>query len=506
MALVDLKSKLNKFGKNKNTPDNPYKKGDRESDLTPETGEVSINIVPPNTFDLRRNKYVPRIDNEPYLEEGQKPESELTKLDSDFDRENTPKSKIERDKKSSFGRSLKSFVEDFGRSSFDVPTTGNYEDSIKIESSDSLGNLARGVKSIENTVKAAKDILKGNVSKGIRTALEGTQENKLSEYNAKAYGKIKLMGEPGRRVSNIDGTLAKSFQGPIKGGLRSKNVNRANIQSIESDIGKDRDLVPFRFYDAYNDNNITFSAILSGITDTITPEYSDERYIGRPDSVYVYQGVTRALSFTFDVYPQTRQEMRPLWSKINYLVSLCYPNFESLQAPGATSFGVNQYLPVNHNIDYSPPQTMVSPIVELTIGDMYRNTPGFLSGVTMTVQDGTTWEFEDGVVNEKGIRENSMKLPHYVQIACEFTYIGKHLPTTGGKHFELNWVEPGMSGEFDKTIFKIRTKEERRQDRRDRAFRKGKLDKEGRLLDRDAKRFEKWQGLNDDSDVYNMFD
>ena len=278
MALVDLKSKLNEFGKNKNTPDNPYQKGDRETDL-------------------QNNK---QIDDERYLEIGEEPESQLTKLDSKFDRENTPKSNIKRE--SSFGKSIKSFVEDFGRSSFDVPTTGNYEDSIKIESSDSLGNLARGVKSVENTVKAAKDILKGNVSKGIRTALEGTQENKLREYNAKAYGIIKHMGEPGRKVSNIDGTLAKSFDGPIKGGVDSKNVNRANIQPIEKlEEGepKDKDLVPFRFYDVNNKNYITFSALLSGITDTITPEYSDTRYLGRPENVYTYQGVTRALSFTF---------------------------------------------------------------------------------------------------------------------------------------------------------------------------------------------------------------
>ena len=433
MALVDLKSKLNKFGKNKNTPDNPYQKGDRESDLTPETGEVSINIVPPNTFDLRRNKYVPRIDDEPYLEEGQKPESELTKLDSDFDRENTPKSKIERDKKSSFGRSLKSFVEDFGRSSFDVPTTGNYEDSIKIESSDSLGNLARGAKSIENTVKAAKDILKGNVSKGIRTALEGTQDNKLREYNAKAYGIIKHMGEPGRKVSNIDRTLSEGFEGPIKGGVTSKNVNRANIQpiqKIEEGEPKDKDLVPFRFYDVNKSRYITFSAILSGITDTVTPEYSSEKYIGRPENVYVYQGVTRALSFTFDVFPQTRQELPVLWEKINYLVSLCYPDW--VNSPWPTQM-------TNYKA-----QTMISPIIELTIGDMYRKTPGFLSSITMTVQDGTTWEFEEG-----------MKLPHYVQISCEFTYIGRHKPALGGKHFELDWIVEGMyddKGKEDNTI------------------------------------------------------
>ena len=395
MALVDLKSKLNEFGKNKNTPDNPYQKGDRESDL-------------------QNNK---QIDDERYLEIGEEPESQLTKLDSKFDRENTPKSNIKRE--SSFGKSIKSFVEDFGRSSFDVPTTGNYEDSIKIESSDSLGNLARGVKSVENTVKAAKDILKGNVSKGIRTALEGTQENKLREYNAKAYGIIKHMGEPGRKVSNIDGTLAKSFDGPIKGGVDSKNVNRANIQPIqklEEGEPKDKDLVPFRFYDVNNKNYITFSALLSGITDTITPEYSDTRYLGRPENVYTYQGVTRALSFTFDVFPQTRQEMPIIWDKINYLVSMCYPNW------------IDSPYPLQEKT-YKQ-ESMISPIIELTIGDMYRRTPGFLSSVTMTVQDGSTWEFEEG-----------MKLPHYVQISCEFTYIGRHKPELGGKHFELDWVK-----------------------------------------------------------------
>ena len=395
MALVDLKSKLNEFGKNKNTPDNPYQKGDRETDL-------------------QNNK---QIDDERYLEIGEEPESQLTKLDSKFDRENTPKSNIKRE--SSFGKSIKSFVEDFGRSSFDVPTTGNYEDSIKIESSDSLGNLARGVKSVENTVKAAKDILKGNVSKGIRTALEGTQENKLREYNAKAYGIIKHMGEPGRKVSNIDGTLAKSFDGPIKGGVDSKNVNRANIQPIEKlEEGepKDKDLVPFRFYDVNNENYITFSALLSGITDTITPEYSDTRYLGRPENVYTYQGVTRALSFTFDVFPQTRQEMPIIWDKINYLVSMCYPNW------------IDSPYPLQEKT-YKQ-ESMISPIIELTIGDMYRRTPGFLSSVTMTVQDGSTWEFEEG-----------MKLPHYVQISCEFTYIGRHKPELGGKHFELDWVK-----------------------------------------------------------------
>ena len=112
----------------------------------------------------------------------------------------------------------------------------------------------------------------------------------------------------------------------------------------------------------------------------------------------------------------TRQELPVIWEKLNYLVGLCYPNWVDSPYAGVQVEGIN-------------PITMVSPICELTIGDMYNNTPGYLSGITMTVQDGTTWEFEE-----------NMKLPHYVQVAVEFVYIGKYLPNAKGKHFELNWL------------------------------------------------------------------
>ena len=147
-------------------------------------------------------------------------------------------------------------------------------------------------------------------------------------------------------------------------------------------------------------------------------------------------------------------------------------------------------------------ESMISPIIELTIGDMYRRTPGFLSSVTMTVQDGSTWEFEEG-----------MKLPHYVQISCEFTYIGRHKPELGGKHFELDWVkeeEPdgrrvNLKEFFSEENVALR-KAGRFGRRADRAFDRGNRDKEGRLLDKANEQWNKILGFDDDSDEYNMFD
>ena len=178
--------------------------------------------------------------------------------------------------------------------------------------------------------------------------------------------------------------------------------------------GKNTDLVDFRFKDIHNEKFINFSALLSGITDTITPEYATERYMGRPESVYIYQGVSRTVGFSFQVYPTTRQELPVLWEKLNYLVGMCYPNWVDAPKPDSGF----------------KPVTMLSPMMELTIGDMYRTTPGYLSGVTLTVQDGSTWEFEE-----------NLQLPHNIQVDVEFQYIGKYLPNAKGKHFELNWIK-----------------------------------------------------------------
>ena len=166
------------------------------------------------------------------------------------------------------------------------------------------------------------------------------------------------------------------------------------------------DFVPFRFKDVNNNKYIIFRALLSGIADNMTPEFASERYVGRPDQVYVYQGTNREISFTFDIYPKSKNELPVLWEKLNYLVGLVYPSW----APSGGGLG------------------MIAPFIELSIGDMYKDTPGFLSQLSLTVQDGTTWEIDD------------YKLPKYIQAACSFTYIGKYLPNQIGKHYELPWL------------------------------------------------------------------
>ena len=388
MALVDLKSKLNQF-RGENNPNNPYQKsGKRDTDLE---SNVDINTNP------ERKNLSDTVDGEGRQILGQTISTQA----------------------STFLKGLKQF------GIIDIPIENRYENTIKGDVflgdlSPTLQGISRAANTFENTRKAVKGF-SDNPLKSIRNLANIDQEAKLIEYRSKAYGKFRNYGSQGSSVIGTDRKVAEVFEGPIKGGTKSPNVNKTNIIAYgdynnEEDLQKQEGLIPFRFKDVLNNKILSFDAILSGITDTITPEYSSERYIGRPESVYVYQGVGRSVSFTFDVYPATRQELPVIWEKLNYLVGLCYPNWVDSPYAGVQVEGIK-------------PITMVSPICELTIGDMYNNTPGYLSSLTMTVQDGTTWEFEE-----------NLKLPHYIQVSVEFVYIGKYLPNAKGKHFELNWL------------------------------------------------------------------
>jgi len=159
------------------------------------------------------------------------------------------------------------------------------------------------------------------------------------------------------------------------------------------------DWIPFKFHDIRSDSPIVFRAILSGITDTFSPEYASERYVGRPDKVHVYQGTDREIAFTFDVYPKSDRELAPIWLKLNRLAGLTYPHMSEPASTGGRG--------------------MISPYTRLTIGDMYDDAPGFISSLTYNVMDEGTWETDIA------------KLPKYIQVNVSFTYIGdNHLHAT----------------------------------------------------------------------------
>ena len=277
MALVDLKSKLNQF-RGENNPNNPYQKsGKRDTDLE---SNVDINTNP------ERKNLSDTVDGEGRQILGQTISTQA----------------------STFLKGLKQF------GIIDIPIENKYENTIKRDIF--LGNLSptlQGVSRTANAFETTRKAVKGfsdNPLKSINSLANIDQEQKLIEYRSKAYGKFRNYGNQGKDIISRGSEhrkVSETFEGPVKGDKGTSNVNRTNMTRYgTTQPEKTEGLIPFRFKDVLNDKLIVFDAILSGITDTITPEYSSERYIGRPESVYVYQGVQRSVGFTFDVYPMTR--------------------------------------------------------------------------------------------------------------------------------------------------------------------------------------------------------
>jgi len=147
---------------------------------------------------------------------------------------------------------------------------------------------------------------------------------------------------------------------------------------------------------------LVFRAFFDGqITDSNTAEYNTFKYLGRGETFRTYQGFERTIGFTFKVFCQSRQEMQPLYSKLNNLVSQVYP-------------------------DYSPTSNLMrGNVVKLTIGDYIYRMPGFLENVNITIDNtNTPWE----IALRGAIESDVAQLPHMVTVACSFKPIMDILP------------------------------------------------------------------------------
>ena len=246
--------------------------------------------------------------------------------------------------------------------------------------------------------------------------------------NLKTRIKNRTIGAVNQKVSNIVDTATTFGKSVIR--LGARNIEeRTGIKGLSPTIEVDTDLqvayqgsygnlstqgypddlIKFRIRDAVNGKWIIFPAYLSDITDNSTAEYTPERYIGRADSVHIYQGYSRTISLSFKVVALSRNDIPIMWEKINYLKGLTLPTYK-------------------RQMDELRP---VAPYIYLTIGDLFDNTPGYFSSVGITIPESATWEISDGV-----------QVPQVCDVTAEFTYIGKQTPHTIGKQYDgLWWVQ-----------------------------------------------------------------
>jgi hypothetical protein len=222
----------------------------------------------------------------------------------------------------------------------------------------------------------------GDISvKDIRSYTSGAFESKKSPFGAASkasYDKVNIY--------------------PI---YQSENVTTNSIV---------KDLVQFRIgvYDLRTDNPfkknyIHFRAFINQISDVYTADWSDTRYTGRGEKFYNYTGFDRKVSLSWTVAAQSKAELIPMYKKLNYLASICAP-------------------------DYSGLGYMRGNIVTLTIGGYFHDQPGIITGFNYEMNDeNTTWEI--GINDEGGSDDSVKELPHLIKVnGFNFTPIHDFVP------------------------------------------------------------------------------
>jgi hypothetical protein len=269
------------------------------------------------------------------------------------------------------------------------------------------------------TTQDFRAILRRNLGEGSISEKQATNSgattNSLSYNiadNKTIEGRVNL-GDPGARA---DKSYASYENGVIEINTNKSpypNFNIPKIGTTGAPAGLDRitsipiyrstevttnstvnDLVKFRI--AVIDNNspnfktfIHFRAFIDSMSDSYNATWNGFNYLGRSEQFYNYGGFTRTVSLSWTVSAQSKQELIPMYKKLNYLAS-------SLTG------------------DYSDDGYMRGNLVQLTIGGYLYEQPGIITSLTYDVPTESPWEIG---INDVGEFDSSVKeLPHIIRV------------------------------------------------------------------------------------------
>jgi len=159
--------------------------------------------------------------------------------------------------------------------------------------------------------------------------------------------------------------------------------------------------------DTLTDDIMVFRASITNLSDNFNSNWNPVQFIGRADPNYHYTGYSRDLSVGFDIYATSRDELKPIWRKLNALAGYTTPeySFEDIALRG--------------------------PWMRITIGDLFVQQPVVLNSLSFDYDTEASWEIniEDDPTNKQ--------VPFKISVSTQFNMITDFLPQKGGRFFSL---------------------------------------------------------------------
>lgn len=229
--------------------------------------------------------------------------------------------------------------------------------------------------------------------------------------------------DPGQRGDRSDYVAGKkNIQGTkILGAVDTINTipvyrSAKGDLSLTDQYKEVEDFCEFKFaiLDTISNGNdkfyLHFRALLDGFKDNYGAKYNNIKYLGRGEEFYKYGGYSRTLSFSFRAVALSKQELVPLYRKLNFLASSLAPSYTKKGYMGGT-------------------------ITEVTVGSYLFNQPGIITSMNISIPEESPWEIgitngrTVNVTNEAGdiisdSRDPSTQvMPYMVKVDVNFTPI-----------------------------------------------------------------------------------
>jgi hypothetical protein len=274
----------------------------------------------------------------------------------------------------------------------------------------------------DNVYTSTQELLQGAVSyrtegkvtdfrKAIRAEFKNIPQDSMAATIAPDYsgpGVSKrledrvLLGDPGRK----DRQFASYTGGNgVLDRINALELYRSQYVTPKQELKED--FVKFRIAAIDSDKPdfkvfMHFRAFLDSFNDSYQATWGNTKYIGRGEDFYNYQGFGRTINLSWTVAAQSKDELIPMYKKLNYLASNLAP-------------------------DYSTAGYMRGPLVQLTVGGYLYEQPGFITSLTYDIPQESTWELG---LNDVGDYDPSVKeLPHMIKVTSfQFTPIHEFVP------------------------------------------------------------------------------
>jgi hypothetical protein len=186
----------------------------------------------------------------------------------------------------------------------------------------------------------------------------------------------------------------------VKKGMRNGSDELNRIVQYESADGskptgrdenlptlKSLDLVELKFWSVAKQAAVNFRATLTGITETVSPTWDTQKFVGNPFNFYTYSNIERSVNFAFKIYALNADELKACWQKINFLTNLTYPQ------------------------GYAGNIAVVAPFIRFTLGSMHVNKEAFISDLSYEIPDDAPWE-----IDAEGLGMDEYILPKIVNV------------------------------------------------------------------------------------------